>query len=380
LSQLPPAAAPAASTGSARRELLALTGLRAWAALWVVAHHHSLFVTDVFSPTWLGILDRGYLGVDVFFTLSGFVLAYNYGGRIRSAVDHVRFVALRIARLYPLHLATLAIVVLVARTAGLTGLEVRSPGDYALDRNLFLHLLMLHGWGLGEGLRFNRPSWSISAEFFAYLLFPLAWALAIRFRKPLAAAAAALAASLATVACLRALGHASLHVPTGHVLVRVSGEFLAGCLAFRCLSLLGGATLAAGPTTLLVLGVLVLAASPLAEPWMAPASAVLVALLAAGRGPALRLFVARPVVFLGRISYSIYLTHMLVMSALQRVLPSRRLAELDAPAAAGVLALHAVAIVAFAALTYYAIERPARDALRARIRRWLPERADAGRG
>jgi peptidoglycan/LPS O-acetylase OafA/YrhL len=105
-----------------------------------------------------------------------------------------------------------------------------------------------------------------------------------------------------------------------------------------------------------------------------------VALLAAGRGPALRLFVARPVVFLGRISYSIYLTHMLVMAALQRVLPSRRLAELDAPAAAAVLAVHAVAIVAFAALTYYAIERPARDALRARIRRWLPERAGPNAG
>lgn len=369
-----PAAEPAVPTGPGRGELVALTGLRAWAALWIVAHHHRVFVADGLAEPWLGILDRGYLGVDVFFTLSGFVLAYNYGGRIRSAADHARFVALRIARLYPLHLATLAAVVLLSQTAGITGLTIRSPQDYVLDHNLLLHLLMVHGWGFGTGLRFNRPSWSISAEFFAYLLFPLAWAVAVRFRKPLAAAAAALAASLLTVACLRALGHESLHVPTGHVLIRVSGEFLAGCLAWRCLSLLGGAVLSAWPTALLVLGWLALAASPLAEPWLAPASVVLVALLAAGRGHSLRLFAARPVVFLGRISYSIYLTHMLVMAALQRILPSRQLPELDPPAAAAVLVAHAAAIVGFAALTYYAIERPARDALRARIRRWLPER------
>jgi len=95
-------------TAPGRREIDALTGLRAVAALGVVAHHQVPGMHGIVGERWLAILDRGYLGVDVFFTLSGFVLAYNYGGRLGSAADYVRFVGLRLARIYPLHLVTLA--------------------------------------------------------------------------------------------------------------------------------------------------------------------------------------------------------------------------------------------------------------------------------
>jgi len=365
----------------ARGELLGLTGLRAWAALWVVAHHHRIFLDGVLGEYWLSVLVRGYLGVDLFFTLSGFVLAYNYGGRIRSAADHLRFILLRIARLYPLHLATLLTVIAVSQASGLIGLHISSPYVYVLDHHFFLHLFMIHGWGFESGLRFNRPSWSISAEFFAYLLFPLAWVVAVRFARPMAAAATALAVSGVTVLALSALGHTTLHVATQHALVRVSGEFLAGVLVYRCLALGGWlgreGALGAVPTAIALGCAFALAISPWADPWLAPGAALLVTVLATGRGPAMLAFASRPVVYLGRISYSIYLTHMLVMAALQRLLPTRHLEDLGGLQVSGVLVVHAVVIVGFAALSYRWIERPARDVLQRWVRRKLPAREGA---
>lgn len=358
-----------AAPSAGRPEIPGLTGLRAFAALWVVAHHNRVFVEGRLGEPWMGILDRGYLGVDLFFTLSGFVLAYNYGGRIVDATSYGRFIALRLARLYPLHLATLAVVVGLVATANLTGLHLLSPKLHAFDHHLLLHLLMIHAWGFETGLRYNQVSWSISAEFFAYLLFPLAWAITVRFRRPAVTAIAALLSAGATVLALRALGHPSLHVPTQHALVRVSGEFLAGALAFRLWDRLGRARLPAGASDAALLGLVALALVPAADPWLAVAAPGLVLVLAAATGRAIHAFTNPVALYLGRISYSIYLTHMMVLAGLHRVLPSFQLGTLGLARDLGVLAAHAAAILAVASASYHFFEWPARQALRARLGR-----------
>ncbi|NNL67297.1 MAG: acyltransferase [Myxococcales bacterium] len=358
--------APAKVAGK-KPEIVALTGLRAWAAFWVVAHHHRVFVRGELGEPWWGLLDRGYLGVDLFFTLSGFVLAYNYGDWIRSRADAARFVALRLARIYPLHVFMLLLLVALSATSGFTGLRIGSPEVYALDHHFWMHLFLVHAWGFESTLRFNQPSWSISAEFFAYLCFPLLWAVVARVWRPLSAAFGALVSVLAVIVILRLLGHETMHVPLHHALVRVTGEFLAGCFVWRLVALDDSPGLPARATSILLGGIGLLALTPAADPWMALAAALLVYVLASGSGPAMRLFTSAPAVFLGRISYSIYMTHMLVLSGLQRVLPTWQLGELGVLPTLGILFAHALAIVAVAAVSYEWLELPARDALRRRM-------------
>ena len=356
-------------TSSPRPEILGLTGLRAFAALWVVGHHHRVFVEGRLGEPWFGILDRGYLGVDLFFTLSGFVLAYNYGGRVASAAAYAHFVALRLARLYPLHLATLVGMIALAAVARLAGLEILSPERHVVDHHLLLHLLLIQAWGFESELRYNQVSWSISAEFFAYLLFPLFWAVVARFRRPASAALAAVLSVAATAVILRALGHGSLHVPLDHALVRVTGEFLAGCLAFHAWDRLGRPRLPAGASDGLLAAVIVLALLPAADPWLALAAPGLMVVLTAATGRLVALFTNPVSLYLGRISYSIYLTHLPVLSGLHRVLPSWELGTLGWARDLGVILAHAASILLVASVSYYALEWPARQALRARIGR-----------
>ena len=354
------------SQAGPRPEIVSLTGLRAFAALWVVAHHHRVFVEGELAAPFAGMLERGYLGVDVFFTLSGFVLAYNYGGRLKSGADHVRFLVLRIARLYPLHLATFLGLAGLATLAPLLGVEPGSPERYVFDRHFVLHLFMVHAWGFEDSLRFNQPSWSVSAEFFAYLCFPLAWAIVSRARGAAVSAAGAGAACAAVILALRALGYDGLHVPTGHALVRVAGEFLAGCFVFRAVEQ-GGPRLGAAATAVALAALVGLALSPWGDPWMAPGASLLVYVLAQGSGGALKAFTAPAVRYLGKISYSIYLTHMPVLALLHRILPSWELGALPWLPTLAILAAHTVVILGVAAASYRWIEAPAREAIRNRL-------------
>src|SRR5690606_3845377 len=165
-----------------RPDLRILTPLRGIAALWVVIYHFGDQYLPALRPEQAGhLVGKGYLAVDLFFMLSGFVLAHVYHadftrfdpGRYRD------FLAARVARLYPLHLLVLLAFVVTA-IAGrlfefvLTGQFERLPLDGAHSITALLaNLLMLQGLAAGE-LSWNYPAWSISVEFFAYLLFPLA--------------------------------------------------------------------------------------------------------------------------------------------------------------------------------------------------------------
>ena len=351
-----------------RSEIAPLTGLRAFAALAVVLYNHRVLLHSALPGLPASVGSQGYLGVDVFFVLSGFVLALNYGGRIHSGRDYFEFVGYRVARLCPLHLFTLAAVLVMVHGALSLGFTVHSPHRFAIDRQLLLHVLMIHSWGFEEGLRYNLPSWSISAEFFAYLLFPLVWALTARFSRPRLAGLAAPLVVATSVLILAALGHENLHVSTKHTLIRVSGAFLAGCLVYRARAL--GGPPARWLETLLLLGVLGIAISPWADPLMAVAACALIYALTGGQQSLLaRPFSWAPVVWLGRISYSIYLVHLPVASVLNRLAP--RLIGPDTPAWGGValVALDALLVIGVAAACYYAVELPGRRMLRSSVRR-----------
>ncbi|MEX3630254.1 MAG: acyltransferase [Burkholderia sp.] len=156
----------------------ALTGLRVLLAIWVITRHvFHVYDGEAFFPLGHGcvLFDKGYLGGDGFFILSGFILAHNYAG---CDVGYRQCLAARFARVYPVHLvcllALLAILLLrpMLKHQVLVGVGMHSIPD------LLRNLLLLQAWRLRPSASWNDVAWSVSDEWFAYLLFPLFVALA----------------------------------------------------------------------------------------------------------------------------------------------------------------------------------------------------------
>lgn len=175
---------------SEARRFVVLDFYRFVAALGVFIFHLKLIDTGI-SPAWNGSYG---LFVDMFFILSGFVISYAYPSDARGMRAYSRFMIRRIARIYPLHLLSLLIFVVLIGV----GLE-RTARSTPLD--FLYNVLLLQAWGVTDHLSFNSPSWSISAEFFCYLIFPLLMLFARKLH-PLA-----LAAIVAALYLVLAHGH-----------------------------------------------------------------------------------------------------------------------------------------------------------------------------
>ena len=114
--------------------------------------------------------------LDMFFMISGVLIYQRYGARVLSAVGYKTYLIRRLARLYPLHLFTTGFFVLVglAITAGYIHSNGAQGGMERYDwGQLPANLLLIQAWGVSDALTFNYVSWSISAEWFCYLLLPL---------------------------------------------------------------------------------------------------------------------------------------------------------------------------------------------------------------
>jgi peptidoglycan/LPS O-acetylase OafA/YrhL len=158
-------------------KFLLLDLLRFCTAMLVVLFHYELFVQRATSETRLfGRLD---IGVDLFFILSGFVITHTYHQRLRSLSDYLFFLQRRLARVYPLHLLMLLVTIVMVIGASAIGRPLKEAARYDFSY-LLGQFLLTHAWGFHDRLTFNNVSWSISAEWFVYLLFPLLWMLARR--------------------------------------------------------------------------------------------------------------------------------------------------------------------------------------------------------
>jgi peptidoglycan/LPS O-acetylase OafA/YrhL len=158
-----------------------LDTLRIIAAAAVVVLHYAEYAKDNAAAHFIfAHVQHFNLFVDLFFVISGFVIAKQYLERVGSPDDVKRFLWRRFARIYPLHLLTLAFYLSVAAVLQLGLARGENPARYPLS-DIPAQLLMLHAI-VGERLTFNFPSWSLSAEMFCYLLFPLLAACAVRWR------------------------------------------------------------------------------------------------------------------------------------------------------------------------------------------------------
>ena len=147
-----------------------LTPLRGFAALMVVVYHFEELVAMIVRPETSMIIRKGYLMVDLFFVMSGFVMLHVYGSSFGKAISWLaftRFIKARFARLYPLHLFTLLLPI-----AFFYGTH-QPPSPIENPAAIPTHLLLLQSFGIHNIFTWNVPSWSISAEWWAYMLFPL---------------------------------------------------------------------------------------------------------------------------------------------------------------------------------------------------------------
>ncbi|MEG3123309.1 acyltransferase family protein [Sphingomonas sp. GB1N7] len=153
------------------------TGLRGVAALIVVAYHLQFAGYRLPFKVASDLFDRGYLMVDLFFILSGFILTYVH--RAKNSVDYVdyqNFMITRFIRIYPLHIFCLSYLLIVAGGADLI-LFATGYKTVFLDWSIFsLKLLLaqitlINGWFFTRS-GWNTPTWSISVEILSYAIFP----------------------------------------------------------------------------------------------------------------------------------------------------------------------------------------------------------------
>jgi len=143
----------------------ALDGLRGLAAMLVVLHH--FYVTGSLAD--IRFTHNLYMMVDLFFVLSGFVIAHSCKG-IDSLQDIKVFMIKRFARIYPLHILTLSALIPMAVFS-----SYYLPGNGESERfalsSFFANVFLVDSFGLFSNPTWNMPSWSIAVEFWTYLMF-----------------------------------------------------------------------------------------------------------------------------------------------------------------------------------------------------------------
>ena len=339
-----------------------LTGLRGIAAWFVVIYHMRLSCEAVL-PSWaLDIFARGYLAVDLFFMLSGFVMWLNYGAKLRAGglVLAPAFWWKRVARIWPLHLAILAAMVAFALVPLATG---RDTAGYPFAQ-LPLHVLLLQNWGMTDALAWNHPAWSISTELAAYLIFPFL-VLAVRWETlgPVALFAGIAVLCGAIFALFEASGHDWLGADIPRLgLWRCLAEFAIGialALVWQRWSHSRAAVVPLAAALAIVLGIAWALGLP--ETAFAPAAfALLLLALALDGGAIARVFASRPMRMLGDASYATYLAHffLFILFKIAFVGPEGQLT--GAQFAAFLLILLGVS-----AALFHGLEKPAQRALNA---------------
>lgn len=346
-----------------------LTGLRAIAAFWVIAFHYGqgqfrpLHVTEHFPAVLFG-----YLGVDLFFMLSGFVIWHVHGADFRAPnwPKFKRFMLLRIARLYPVYLVTLLLMAAIYLLSTVVDGWTLRPAYYR-PWDFVINLFLVQNWVTGRS-GWNYPAWSVSAEWFCYFLFPLAALCLVRLGRGRALLAlAALLASLASVYVF--VFHASMNQSVGWPsLLRAMVEFVIGCLLRQVAGHEAMARVAWTPICLLLLagaGVAVAVGSAIGG--LLPILLFPVLILAASRTETLigRLASWKPFVAVGAASYSLYLMQAPVQKALKWLEPS---ISPQAPLRTALIVAAYLGVLTLSTLLLYrCVEQPARRFLRKRL-------------
>jgi peptidoglycan/LPS O-acetylase OafA/YrhL len=286
----------------------------------------ALFHLDAYSHLYdVPFLRNSWLFVDFFFVLSGFVIAANYQQRLLDGFGVGRFLLLRLGRLYPLHFAVLTLFIgsellkvlrriLIPGTLwSLTPIAPFSAPQQAPD-TIFANLLLIQSLHVFDFLTWNVASWSISTEFYTYVIFA---ACLVGFRKH--AWIALLLAMIGGPVLIATLSEHNMNTHYDWGIVRCVYGFAAGAMSWNVYrkwkgelgKWLSGSIVEWGALGLVAVFVSVAGTTLLsiAAPYI---FALVVLVFAFEGGAASAVLRLRPLVFLGTVSYSIYMTHVFV--------------------------------------------------------------------
>ncbi|WP_178133875.1 acyltransferase family protein [Vineibacter terrae] len=309
------------SEGISAGYLRSLEAIRGIGALAIVLYH----LDDRLGLPFY--FDNFYIGVDLFFVLSGFIIFHVYGGRIEDRAGYARFLWLRVARIYPLHFVTLvAFVAFQALTIEIGGSLAASIEPLFAHNDIWsflANLAVIHALNLLDGPSFNVPSWSISTELYTYVVFgALFWVGLIRpdrpFAVPILIAIGGFALMAARTPSFNAMHDLGFIRNMVGFALGIAARGLHGLLprpTTRTLTVLQIAAIAMLLVVLAVPG----RSAPYLNYTVPLACAVLILACSHDRGGFCPILLLAPLQWLGRISYALYLTHymlVLIVSAL----------------------------------------------------------------
>jgi peptidoglycan/LPS O-acetylase OafA/YrhL len=334
------------------RRIPSLDGLRGIAAVAVMVFHFNILpqarLTDI-----LPYLGRAYLSVDLFFLLSGFVMAHVYGQALATnwRACWPDFAIARFARLYPVFAVTTVVMIIIATLS-----DAHISGVSLSGRTLALQPFLLQQWA--PGLSWNYPSWSISTEAEAYTFFVVFSGLLLTGKYPRLLAACCIVVLIVLSACSG--GNLIYFVGVG-ALLRTLAEFSLGVLLYRAhangtgvphswvaisAALFGGAALITHLDFLMVSGF----------------ACMIYYCVNASDSLAGKLLNSRSSVALGKWSYSIYLWHVPMYFAVMAVLAALNhpVTDLSVLSARLLILLLTLVVVAVSAVHYEYFETPMR--------------------
>jgi peptidoglycan/LPS O-acetylase OafA/YrhL len=360
-----------------------MTGIRGIAAVWVMLFHAQQSAGKIFG---MRLLERipdviyGCHGVDLFFMLSGFILMYAHERdfTVLRKDTVARFARVRFTRVYPLNAVVLLLIAAfvafqpdyVAWVRSTSNSDDFSSGAFV--RTLFLATR----WFLPGSGDWNQPDWSLSLEVLGYILFPVLAFVALRVSRKWQLIAVS---SLSLLGSYGVLTYFAFECEIAQIaIVRMLSCFITGIAVFRLwrLTLESGKQWAAWIASASTAGILV-RGFPVIRGLLPHGSvlfnfffASLLYGLAFEQGVVSKLLSSRIAVFLGKISFPLYLVHVAPLLWLRYffLINAERYSTLQK---SGALVCWAFGSISFAALLHYFVEKP----FHAWGRRWAGARA-----
>ena len=351
-------------------DIKSLTSLRFVAAMAVVLFHfrdHMGFEIEAYTQ----LLKTGHLAVDFFFMLSGFIMAHVYAASVeKKEFSFTKYMGKRFARLYPMHIVTLILFVILGVLFQVLGFKPNIPEKYDFS-TIPSNLLMIHAWGINEHNTFNTPSWSISAEWLAYILFLPLMVLFLKMKNtPAIGYVFAIGVFVGFYVAVPVFMDKPLTgLASDFGILRIIPEFILGIATYLISMHLTVSKNIAQRSVLLCLTALVICAHFKTHDFVFIAlfSMILFMCTQSARYEQTGVLSHNGFVFLGKISYALYMTHALIYTVFfngtELVFGEDMAWQLK-------ITLWAVAVmgtIPLAAIFYFVIEEPGRKFLNARF-------------
>ena len=341
-----------------------LTGIRALGAWWVVIFHlkdELALLLPKDSPI-IHFVNAGHIGVTLFFVLSGFILTYNYADTFKSlsGSKYLHFLGQRLARFYPVHIFTLVSLLLLIVTANVAGYSLGAPDRYTVS-TFFQHIFLVNGWVLPINTSWNGVAWTLSVEWFCYLLFPILSVLWLKLRKP-AVLIFITALILSTIPFIGPQGGIY------EVIMFIVGVLLGKLYLTKFGAQFKWEIIVVGASIAIVFLGSAVSSSSLHTSVIAPFMVLFIYGLAWNEGTMNKLLGSKIMIYWGYTSYSLFMVHTIILLVLRNTIPIKGDLAQSPLVICAILLVYILTMAVISRLIYVFIEEPGRLWMKQKIK------------